>query len=175
MASNLTKVNPRLFTDSMEQLQQGYVAAIAASCGVSVQGVDRDMYGHDVEFMRQPDITVEEVSVRAQLKSTTGITIKPGATEFSYTFKSRAAFEALAMPRTMQKRFLIVMAVPQNQNRWTYAHSRGMLLRHSCYWVSLEHQTATVEQPTIKVPLKNLFDAAALTTIMDKIEQGLPL
>ena len=36
MVSNLTKVIGRTFTDSMEQLQEGYVCAVAATCGVSM-------------------------------------------------------------------------------------------------------------------------------------------
>ena len=160
----------------MEQLQEGYVSAIAATCGVSVQPVHRDMYRYDLEFVRQPDPTVEEVSFRAQLKSTTGIpVIEPGATEFSYQFKSREAFDSLAMARTTQKHLLVVMAVHQNQNRWTYSHHRALLLRHCCYWLNMEGMSSDAQHPTVSVPTANVFNAVALTGILDRIEGGQPI
>lgn len=175
MASNLTKVIERTFTDSMEQLQEGYLAAVAATCGVSVQPTYRDMYRYDVELVRQPDPSIEEVSVKAQLKSTTGLTVATGADKFSYQFENRAAFDSLAMKRGLQKHILVLMVVHQNQNRWTYSHHRAMLMRHCCYWLNMEGMTSAAQRPTVSVPTANVFNAAALTGILDRIEGGQPL
>lgn len=173
MASNLTKVVERTFTDSMEQLQEGYVLAIAATCGVSVQPVRRDMYGYDIEFVRQADAAVEEVSVRVQLKSTTTVpVVPPGGKTFSYQFQDRAGFDSLAMPRRTQKRLLVLMVVHPDQRRWTYSHHRATLLRHCCYWLNMEGMTATARKPSVSVPTANVFNAAALTGILDRIEGG---
>lgn len=173
MASNLTKVVPRTFTDSMEQLQEGYVSAVAATCGVSAQWTSRDNHKYDVELVRQPDASFEEVSVRVQLKSTTTVpVIAPGATSFSYQFESRAAFDSLAMTRTAPKHILLLMVVHQDQNRWTYSHHRAMLLRHCCYWLNMEGMATAVQYPTVSVPTANVFNAAALTGILDRIEGG---
>ena len=160
----------------MEQLHEGYVAAIAATAGVSAQFVGRDMYKYDVEFVRQPDINVEEVSFRAQLKATT--TIAPpaaGATSVSYQFTNKSDYEALAMPRSTQKRLLILLVVHPNQNRWTYAHHRSLLVRHCCYWLNMEGMSSTAASPTVSVPTANVFNADALTGILDRIHGGLPL
>lgn len=173
LAPNLTKVVGRTFTDSMEQLQEGYVSAVAATCGVSAQWVSRDKYKYDVELVRQPDTSFEEVSVRVQLKSTTTIpVIAPGVSQFSYQFENRAAFDSLAMARSAQKHILVLMVVHQNQGRWTYSHHRAMILRHCCYWLNMEGMTSTAQKPTVSVPTANVFNATALTGILDRIEGG---
>lgn len=165
-----------MHTNSMEQLQEGYVSAIAATAGVSFQPVFKDMHRYDVQLVRQPDPTVEEVAIRLQLKSTTSISVpRPGTSSMSYQFKSREAFDALAMKREHVKHILLLMVVHQNQNRWTYSHHRAMVLRHCCYWVNLEGQTSSAQFPTVSVPTANIFDAAALTGMMDRVEGGQPI
>lgn len=175
MGSNLTKVVERTFTDAMEQLQEGYVSAVAATCGVAAQWPPRDYFKYDVELVRQPDTAIEDVSVRAQMKSTTGIIVPTGASHFSYQFKKRAAFDSLVMHRNGPKHILLLMVIHQDQNRWTYSHHRAMLLRHCCYWLNMEGMTSTAQQPTVSVPTANVFNAAALTGILDRIEGGQPI
>lgn len=175
LGSNLTKVVERTFTDAMEQLQEGYVSAVAATCGVSAQWTRRDYHKYDVELVRQPDSSVEDVSVRVQMKSTTGITVPTGASRFSYQFQSRAAYDSLVMARSGPKHILVLMVVHQDQSRWTYAHHRAMLLRHCCYWLSMEGMSSAAERPTVSVPTANVFNAAALTGILDRIEGGQPI
>lgn len=172
-AVSLVKVVERTFTDAMEQLQEGYVAAVAATCGVSAQFVTRDMHKYDVEFVRQPDGDVEEVSVKAQLKSTTTVMVRPGASSFRYRFESHEAYASLAMKRGLQKHILILMVIHQDQSRWTYSHHRAMLLRHCCYWLNMEGFTSSADRPYVSVPTANVFNAAALTGILDRIEGGL--
>lgn len=170
----LTKVVPRTFTNAMEQLQEGYVTSVAATAGVTIQNVFRDLHRYDLELVRQPSASIEEVSVKAQLKSTTAISVKPGATHFDYRFESRAAFDSLAMSRSMVKHILIVMLVHPNQRRWSFVHHRAMLTRQACYWMYLENKTAPDRplKPVVSVPLVNIFDASALTGILDRIEAG---
>lgn len=172
--SELVKVVPRTFTNAMEQLQEGYVTSVAATAGVTVQNVYRDMHRYDLELVRQPSASSEEVTVKAQLKSTTTISVKPGATHFDYRIDSRAAFNSLTMPRSVVKHILIVMLVHPNQRRWSFVHHRAMLTRQACYWVYLEGQAAPERplKPVVSVPRANIFDASALTGILDRIEAG---
>lgn len=157
----------------MEQLQEGYVSAVSATCGVSAQWTTRDNHKYDVELTRQPDTSFEEVSVRVQLKSTTTIPVIPrGATNFSYRFNDRAAYDSLVMARSAPKHILVLMVVHQDQNRWTYSHHRALLLRHCCYWLNMEGMTSAAQQPTVSVPTANVFNAAALSGILDRIEGG---
>ncbi|MEL7974352.1 DUF4365 domain-containing protein [Isoptericola sp. F-RaC21] len=172
--SELVKVVPRTFTDAMEQLQEGYVTSVAATAGVTVQHTDRDMHKYDLELVRQPSVDQEEVSVRLQLKSTTTISVQPGATHFNYRFDSRASFDSLAMQRSTVKHILVVMLVHPDQNRWSFVHHRAMLTRQACYWAYLEGRAALERplRPVVSVPLGNIFDARALTGILDRIEVG---
>jgi hypothetical protein len=171
---SLSKVVARTHTDAMEQLQEGYVSAVAATAGATAQRVTRDMHKWDLELVRQPDVALEETAVRVQMKSTTGVHPRPGDTHFGFRFESRTDFESLAMRRKLQKRILVVMLIHKDQHRWTYAHQRAMLVRHCCYWLNLEGLTAPVKpvRPVVAVPLANVFDATALTAILNRIEAG---
>lgn len=172
--SGLIKVVERTHTDAMEQLQEAYVGAVAASAGATTQWVSRDLHKYDVELIRQPDPLVEQASVRLQLKSTTTLQPAPGDTHIQFRFKTREDFESLAMTRDSVKHLLVVMLVGPDQYKWTYSHHRAMLLRHCCYWLNLEGMSAPSNplQPVVSVPLENVFDSAALTGILDRIEGG---
>lgn len=169
---DLVKVDDRTHTDAMEQLNEAYVAAVASTAGTSAQFVSRDYYGYDVEFMRMWEKSTEEVSVRAQLKSTTKLKYSADGKSFSYQFESRDAFDSLVKPRTTQKHILVLMLIHHDQNRWTYAHQRALLLRHCCLWLNMEGMTNPAKYPTVSVPTANVFDATALTGILNRIEKG---
>jgi len=169
---DLIRVDERTHTDAMEQLQEAYVGAVASTAAVAAQFVPRDYYGFDVEFMRLLDTSAEEVSVRAQLKSTTKLKFSADGRSFSYQFESRAAFDNLVKARSTQKNILVLMLVHHDQNKWTYAHQRALLVRHCCLWLNMEGMTSAASWPTVSVPTANVFDAAALTGILDRIENG---
>lgn len=170
-------VKPRLYTTVMEQLQEGYVAAVAASAGVVAEFRKRDVHKYDVELSRQDDISNEEVAVRVQLKSTTQIKPNTGGPVVPFRFKTRGDFESLAMARRMQPHILVVMVVGKEQAMWTKAGHDELSVSHCCYWVSLEGHVAPTspKRPVVHVPTANIFDAAALTDILDRIVRGDPL
>jgi hypothetical protein len=172
--SKLIPVVTRTITDAMEQLQEGYISSVAATAGTTVQNVSRDMHKYDLELVRQPTITVEEVAVKVQLKATTQSSLKAEATHFNYRFKDRRDYESLAMIRKNLKYILVVMLVHPDQRKWTFGHSRGMLTRHACYWVYLEGKSAPSSpiQPVVSIPRANVFDSHALSGILDRIEAG---
>lgn len=62
-------------------------------------------------------------------------------------------------------------AAPPSAPR-TYSHHRGMIVRHCCYWLSMEGMSSAAQKPTVSVPTANVFNAAALTGILDRIEGG---
>ncbi|WP_328527980.1 DUF4365 domain-containing protein [Nocardioides sp. NBC_00368] len=158
----------------MEQLQEGYVASVAATAGAIAEFRKRDMHKYDVELSRQPDVGFEEVAVRLQLKSTTTIRPQPHETHIKFRFKTREDFNSLAMPRDTIKHILVVMVVGADQRAWTEASHDVLSLRHCCYWINLEGQVApdVPKQPVVEVPRSNVFDASSVTAILDRIEQG---
>lgn len=172
--SNIVRVVDRTWSTCMEQLQEGYVAAVASTIGATAQFVTRDYHKYDVELIRQPDAELEAASVRVQLKSTTTIAPKLGDDSFDYKFKARSDFEALAMRRTTIKHILVVMVVHPDQNLWTTATQSELSVQHCCYWLNLEGQTAppSPDAPRVSVPTANVFDAASLSGMLDRIELG---
>lgn len=119
------------FTDCMEQLQEGYVASVAATAGCSMNPISRDTYGMDVLLVRLGSNGGEEVSIYLQLKNTTTIKPDPSKQHFSYQFKKRRYLEQLVLPRTTIKAFLVVMATKPDQRMWTTATHDQLLVSHA--------------------------------------------
>ncbi|MGY1867310.1 DUF4365 domain-containing protein [Nocardia gipuzkoensis] len=157
----------------MEQLQEAYVASVAATAGCSYEPVKRDTYGCDALLVRAPDAVKEEASVYVQLKNTTTLKPDPLKSEFSYQFKKRRDMEMLVQQRKRLKKILIVMCTSPAQAEWTVAAHDHLHMVHCCYWRSLEGLAVpAAQQPTIRIPTMNVFDAAALTKILDQIDSG---
>ena len=172
--TRVAPVIPHVFTDMMEQLQQGYVAAVAATSGCSVEFTHRDNYGYDALITRQTERSREEVSLKVALKNTTQIKPDPGKANFSYQFHHRQHLERLTMPRTAPKMILLVMVTPRLQTAWTEADHEYLKVHHCCYWAYLENRAVAdgVQQPSVSIETANVFDSIALTEIMDKLDRG---
>lgn len=172
--AGIVPVVAHTFTAMMEQLQEGYVASVAAAAGCSVEFIRRDLYLVDALIIRSIDKEKQEVSLFAQLKNTTSIKPDPGKPSFSYQFKNRKHLERLTMQRKDPKMILLVMTSHPAQAEWTHCDHESLAVRGCCYWVSLEGRTvgATVKYPSLSVPTANVFDSQALTMIMDKLDRG---
>jgi Domain of unknown function (DUF4365) len=172
-ARSLVPVDSATVTMCMEQLQEGYVASVAATAGCLLQPIRRDSYGFDVLIVRKRSSTLEEVSVYAQLKSTTIGAPDPSKEHFSYRLKQREYMERLVAPRQGIKAILIVMAVHKIQSNWSSGDRDHLKLFHCCYWVCLEGQNVPeAAQPTVHIPTGNIFDADGLTWILDTLDKG---
>jgi hypothetical protein len=160
----------------MEQLQEGYVNAVAATAGCSVEIARRDKHGFDLLILRDPRIGGEEASMWVQLKNTTKA-FDASKPTFSYQFSKRDSFDRLARFRSSPKAILIVMKTSPIQTAWTVGDHDYLRVHHCCYWASLEGRSATagVESPSVRLSTANVFDAPALTRLMDKLELGEPL
>jgi Domain of unknown function (DUF4365) len=172
-ARGLVPVDPVTVTKCMEQLQEGYVASVAATAGCLFQPITRDSYGFDVLLVRKRSSSLEEISVYAQLKSTTIGPPDPSKEHFSYQLKKREYMERLAAPRQGIRAILIVMAVHNMQTNWSSGSHDHLKLFHCCYWVCLEGRNVSdAAQPTVHIPTRNIFNADELTWILDTLDQG---
>ncbi|MER5727107.1 DUF4365 domain-containing protein [Streptomyces sp. NPDC002138] len=172
---HIDAVAQQTVTDMMEQLQQGYMASIAATAGCTFEMVSKDAWGIDAQIIRPPNTATQvESMLFAQLKCTTQITPDPEREFFSYQFTKRQYFDHLAKFRSYPKAILVVMTVPTRQLDWTEVGHQGLLTRRSCYWVHLENvESAThVAKPSVRIPTKNIFDANALINILDRTDRG---
>ena len=174
-AQRIRPVHDRTFTQCMEQLQEGYVLSVAATAGCVVEPVRRDLYGVDVMFVRSRGPKLEEVSLYAQLKNTTTLRPDPQKASFSYQFRHRDHFDHLAKERPTIKAVLLVMVTTPEQSRWSASDHESLIVRRCCYWANLEGYKSTAKTPTIRVPTDQIFSAAALAGLLDRIERGEPL
>jgi hypothetical protein len=176
VTQRIVPVDPRTFTALLEQLQEGYVATVAATAGCSMEVVGRDFFGFDAWLIRPPSAigAGEETSVLVQMKNTTTIKPDPAKGTFSYQFKERKYFDALAGKRKNTKAIGLIMVSPPEQALWTISEHDFLAVRHCCYWVDLEGYEvgAAVQQPSVKIPTANVFNAAALSAIMERLERG---
>lgn len=170
-------VNSATFTTCMEQLQEGYVASIAATAGCLVEIVDRDMYGMDVTFVRLPTTAgAEEDILWAQLKNTTTKKPDQSKTTFGYQFRKATNLRQLAKARSRPKAVLLVMVTDSDQSLWTSGTHHELRTLNCCYWAYLEGSSVPpgVAKPTVQIPTINIFDAGALSHLMDTLGRGTP-
>ncbi|MGW9308826.1 DUF4365 domain-containing protein [Saccharomonospora azurea] len=178
MSKREMKIKPvidRTFTDCMEQLQEGYVCAVAATAGCTVEALRRDLFGGDLLITRDGKTAHDqEVSLLLQLKNTTTVRPDPDKETFSYQLKKREYFDRLAAPRKHPKLLLVVMTTSPNQTEWTKGTHDSLEVQYCCYWRSLEGEQAAdgVQKPTVRIPTRNVFDAVALTDILDRLDRG---
>lgn len=151
------------------------MSAVAATAGCAVEPIRRDIYGMDLQVVR-PGVTPqqEEIPVLLQLKNTT--TLRPDRTKtyFPYQLKKRQYLEQLAMPRSRVKALLVVMATSPVQADWSKGTHDALTVQYCCYWCSLEGHDVSpnVQAPTVHIPTTNVFDAPALTDILDRLDRG---
>lgn len=172
---HIEAVDPKIVTEMMEQLQEGYLSSVAATAGCSIQIIDKDIWGMDVQIIRAPKDPSEQESIFfAQLKSTTQVIPNPEKDHFSYQFTKRQYFEHLTKARSSIKAILIVMTMSPRQLEWTTVDHPGLLTKRCCYWAYLEgaDPKTGIAKPTVHIPTKNIFDAYAIINIFDKLERG---
>jgi Domain of unknown function (DUF4365) len=169
----IASVNELTFSACMEQLQEAYVCGVAATAGCLYNPLLRGVYGFDALVVQKRPPQLQELSLLVQLKCTT--LTKPDASRefFSLRLKKREYFERLAVRRTPPKAILLVMATSPDQATWTTCDHDSLSMLHACYWVSLEGLPVPDSgQPTVRVPTRNRFDAPALESIFQTLDQG---
>ncbi len=173
--NHIEAVDPTTVTDMMEQLQQGYMASVAATAGCTMELISKDKWGVDAQLIRPPRSALDqETMIFAQLKCTTQTVPDPTKEFFSYQFSKRQYFDHMVKIRSYPKAILIVMTVPQQQREWTQVTHDGLWTRRCCYWAYLEGVEAKegVQKPSVRIPTKNIMDASALGEILDKVDRG---
>ncbi len=174
MGSNVVSVHPPSHTVMMEQLQEAYVLAVASAAACVVSPISKDTFKKDVLITRPRTSGIGEDSIYAQMKSTTTSKPDPTKATFSYQFKDRKYMEDLVADRPSIPAILIVMATHPVQAKWTTASHESLTVVHACYWKCLAGDTvpAGVHAPSTKISTGQIFDSAALTAIMDRLERG---
>lgn len=175
MARMIQPVHEDTFTAMLEQLQEGYVYAVAASAGCSVNVQRRDTFGVDALITRHREGDEFETHLFAQLKCTTTVRAGEDAGDFVFSFKHQRQIERLQQTNPSGlPTILIVMVAHPSQANWATGDHDSLTIRHSCYWkhVAGADPGETDSDLSVRMHRTQLFDAAALLGIMDRIQEG---
>jgi len=146
-----------------EQFQRAFVGALAAHAGLNP--------GQDV-------VDDDSVDLRLKARGVVGGMIRNPQIEFQLkcTFRDLVAGDSLAYPLGIKNyddlraedllspRYLAVMVIPREVDKWLDHSDDCMTLFHECYWMSLRGypQSANKTSVTVHVPLKNRLRTSTL-------------
>lgn len=174
MARVIQPLHEGTFTAMQEQLQEGFVYAVAASAGCSVNVHRRDTFGVDVLITQHRDSDEFETHLFAQLKCTTTVRAGADVGDFVFSFRHQRQVQNLQRNPFGLPAILIVMVAHPEQANWTSGDHDSLTVRHSCYWkyVAGADPGETGSELSVRMHRAQLFDSAALLGIMDRIRQG---
>jgi hypothetical protein len=160
-----------------EVASRAYVQAIAGRCGLASSFRDFD-YGIDLtlhDIRRRGRRYIESgFKLDIQAKSTTVTNLT--ATQVYYDLEVKA-YDDLREPEVGCPRILVLLVLPEEEVEWIEQTEDHLALRHCAYWLSLRGQGPTANQRSVRVaiPRANVFSAAVLQTLMDKVRRREPL
>ena len=154
----------------MSRLSLAYISAVAADVGCEV-------WEPTVDFDSVDGVLVSNAGRRPriefQAKSTTQDVLSGGELHFPLPLKNYDDLRA----DTMVPRLLIVMLMPAEPEERLIQSPDQLCLRKCAYWYSLEGQPSTgnTSSVTVRIPTQNEFTTAQLTTLLQKVDQGVSL
>jgi hypothetical protein len=71
-------------------------------------------------------------------------------------------------------RILVVLALPESEDKWLSVTAQELILRRCAYWASLacEPETENKSSIAVSLPMGNRFDIGALRSLMDRARTG---
>ncbi len=154
---------------AQEQFSKAFIMAVASAAGCSAAEPSPD--SDSIDWTLSCRLAPRRPKLDLQVKSTAGAT----DAEASIAYKLRRKnYDELIPEDLLAPRLLVLVLVPADPLGWLSASPDALLLRHCAYWVSLRGQAPTTNESsvTIRVPRANLFDVAALTGLMQAINEG---
>lgn len=158
----------------MEQLQIGYITAVAASAGCILSppiiddGIDIVATHGSESHTGTPD---GKARLEIQLKATSQFVGASGKVVSAPMRRDRWQYYR-AQGSTVRK-IVVVMSMPALQSEWVSASHDFFAIRHCAYWVNVATLPATdAMTPTVSAPKLNVFDDLALCEIMERVGQG---
>ncbi len=157
-----------------EEMSKAYVRAVAARCGYAVGTWSQDQGGLDVTIGSASPVGKGHLAapkVDMQLKSTAD-QAHVKKKHVSYQFKTRATHDALVQPRSAPM-YLVVLVLPKDDKDWVTHSPDELIMRRCAYYKLMTNEpAATVDSPTVKVPLSNVLSPDALTKLMEQVSMG---
>ena len=155
------------------QFSLAYAHAIATGAGFKLYDPRVDDESVDVGLAQTGgNGTVRSPRLEVQLKCTEQQLLKEEGVHFPLKRKN---YDDLRDANLMVPKILVVMLVPPDLAQWlTQVPEQQICLHRHAWWMSLRgaEERAGVETPTVILPRAQLFNPAALTTIMQRLAAG---
>jgi hypothetical protein len=150
---------------------EDYVRVLASAAGLVVLKDDIDTDGVDLGF-RAPGRygRVYSPTIEAQIKTWSAPSISSGY--LLYRGLDEWQFDKLAGPGFTVPRFLFVICVPADNQRYAACSTEGVMLRHLGYFVSLRAEEKITHpdrkrRRLVKVPTANVLTTSALRRLTE--------
>lgn len=157
-----------------EGLSRAFILAVAHRAGLNCTLREFD-YGIDGTFRDVKVVGKRRVesgfSLDFQAKASENCQIEPAHLAYDLEAKSHKDLvdSSVGCPR-----ILVVLSLPEDRQKWLEVGPESLLLRRSAWWVSLRGipPTTNTQSERIRIPITQVFDVPALTSMMDRIRSG---
>lgn len=172
LTRRMTHLTPR---QQKEEISKAYITAIAARLAYKIGTWSQDDDCLDVTIGAAGILgggTLASPKLDVQLKCTSEQSRDTG-TEISWQL-SRKHYDQLRAA-TVTPKLLVVLMLPENEERWIEYSADELILRRCAYWLSLRGMAPIIgsaESTTVKIPKTNPFSPDIVKTIMEKISRG---
>ena len=148
-------MNPSL---QKEQFNVAYINALAAQAGINRGRADVDDDSVDIFLMGKGYAgKIRNPQIQLQLKCTSQDFVAGSVLKFPL---SRKNYDDLRGSDIICPRYLAVLVVPRDETTWIEHADDGMILRNTCYWVSIRDLPDSANQTvTVDVPLSQRLTA----------------
>ena|GEM_PF-103575 len=153
--------------DRKEGLSRAYVQAVASAAGYTLAEPNLDRDGVDVQIRAGGQM---RPSLDMQLKAT--VRLRQHGAHWRFPLLRRN-YDLLREP-TMVPRVLVVLDLPEDEQRWLSASAQELVMRRCAYWVAIPGAPESENEHTltISIPTANRLDVPALKDLMDRARSG---
>jgi len=155
-----------------EQFSVAYVNAIAALVGLNNAQLSVDDDSVDL-LLKGKGFSgkVRNPQVELQLKCTSRSLVSGEVIKFPLSLKN---YNDLRGDDVVCPRYLVVLMVPDQVDEWSEQLDDEIVLRNSCYWVSIRNHPKTNNSTsvTIDIPIDQKLTKGALLNLMNLASEG---
>ena len=155
--------------DREEGLSKAYVYAVASFAGYTVSEENFDRSGIDLRIHAGGR---GSVGIAMQLKAT--VNFRGPLDDGNYRYDVPVTNYRRLIRSSQTPTYLLVLALPQNEEEWLSSSVDELVLRRCAYWLSLEgmEERDNSSTVTVSIPPANRFDVAALRNLIEQSRQG---
>ncbi len=155
-----------------EQFSVAYVNAIAAQVGLNNASLSVDDDSVDL-LLKGKGFSgkVRNPQLELQLKCTSRNLVNGDMIKFPLSLKN---YNDLRGEDVLCPRYLVVLMVPDKVEEWAEQIGDELILRNSCYWVSIRNlpETENTTSITVDIPIKQKLTKISLLKLMQFASKG---